>query len=212
METTQEKSNGKLREEALDILKGNWGPAIGTYLVFMITTVVVQSIPLVGGLASLILTGPLSLGIIIYTLKFSRQQDYKLEQIFDGFKDFTRALVAYLLMALYVFLWSLLLLFPGIMVALSYSMVFFVLADEPELSYSEALEKSKRMMYGYRWKYFLMNLVFVFFAILAAFTLFIGFLWLVPFIYVSYAKFYENIKAIYAEKEANGEAGPVPFF
>jgi len=212
METVQEKSNSELRQEALDTLKGNWGPAIGTYLVFMIITVVMQKIPVVGGLASLILTGPLSLGIIIYTLKFSRQQDYKLEQIFDGFKDFTRALVTYLLMALYVILWSLLLVFPGVMVALSYSMVFFVLADEPELSYSEALEKSKRMMYGYRWKYFFMNLVFVGFAILAILTLGIGLLWLIPFMYISYAKFYENIKAIYAEKELNGEAGPVPFF
>ena len=212
METRQATPNAQLMQQALDVLKGNWGPVIGTYLVFLIIAGVTQNIPIVGGLASLILTGPLTLGIVIYTLKYSRKQDYKLEQIFDGFKDFTRALVTYLLMMLYILLWSLLLIVPGIMMAFSYSMTFFILADDPDISYSDALEKSKRMMYGYRWKYFFLSLRFFGWALLAVLTLFIGFLWLMPYMYVSYAKFYEDVKGIYEEKVANGEDAPVPFF
>jgi uncharacterized membrane protein len=186
--------NGVLRQQALDTLKGQWGLPIGTFLLYGIVVGVIGAIPLAGPLTSLIITGPFSLGLAIFSLSVSRKTNPQLEQIFQGFNNFTNALVAYLLMVLYILLWSLLLIIPGIIAALSYAMVFFIIADEPAIKPADALRKSKAMMEGNKTKLFLMILVFMLLAIACVFTLFIGFLWLSPFMQVTMAKFYDDIK------------------
>lgn len=97
-------------------------------------------------------------------------------------------------MILYVLLWTLLLIVPGIIAALGYSMTFYILADEPELKAEEALRKSKAMMDGYKLKLFYLDLRFFLLAFLCILTLGIGFLWLIPYVNVTTALFYEDIK------------------
>jgi uncharacterized membrane protein len=97
-------------------------------------------------------------------------------------------------MILYILLWSLLFIIPGIIVAISYSMVFFILVDDPNIKITEALKKSKKMMFGYKWKYFCLGFRFIGWILLAALTFGVGFLWLLPYMQVSYAKFYDDIK------------------
>ena len=58
----------------------------------------------------------------------------------------------------------------------------------------DALRKSKEMMDGYKWKYFCLGLRFIGWALLCVLTLGIGILWLSPYVQVSYAKFYEDVK------------------
>ena len=118
----------------------------------------------------------------------------KVENIFEGFQNFKSAVGAYLLMLLFIFLWMLLLIIPGIIAAFSYSMTFYILADDPSISPMDAIDKSKAMMKGKKWKYFLLNLRFLGWALLCLLTFGIGFLWLIPYIQVSIAKFYDDIK------------------
>lgn len=193
--------NSVLRQQALDTLRGNWGLAIGTFLLYFVITGIYQNIPFVGTLASIILTGPFQLGLIKFSLAFSRKNEPRLEQIFEGFNDFSRALVAYLLMVLYIFLWMLLLIIPGIIAAYSYSMTFYILADDENITASDALKKSKEMMEGNKMKLFLMILSFIGWALLSILTLGIGLLWLFPYIQISIAKFYQDIKG---EEETRG--------
>lgn len=180
--------NRKLMQMAKDSLSGNWGLAIGTFLVYML--IVSGSSPLL-----LILAGPFSLGLAIFTLSLSRNEEARVEQIFHGFQNFGSAIGAYLLMLLYVFLWTLLLIIPGIIAALSYAMTFYILADNPEIGAQQALEKSKKMMNGYKWKFFCLGLRFIGWVILCILTLGIGYLFLIPYVNVCYAKFYEDLKA-----------------
>jgi uncharacterized membrane protein len=107
-------------------------------------------------------------------------------------------------MALFVFLWSLLLIIPGIIAALSYAMAFYILADDKEKTVKamEAIDKSKVMMYGYNWKLFCLGLRFFLLSLLCILTLGIGFLWLMPYMQVSLAKFYDDVKANPIVKEA----------
>ena len=91
-------------------------------------------------------------------------------------------------------LWSLLFIVPGIIAALSYSH-FFILAEDSTIGALEAMEKSRKMMYEYKWKYFCLGFRFICWAILALFTLGVGFLWLFPYMMVTYAEFYEALKA-----------------
>ncbi|MEA4982703.1 MAG: DUF975 family protein [Paludibacter sp.] len=180
--------NRKLMQMAKDSLNGNWILAVGTFLVYML--IVSGSSPLY-----LVLAGPFSLGLAGFTLTLARKEEARVEQIFHGFQYFGNAVIAYLLMFFYVFLWSLLLIIPGIIAAISYSMTFFIMADDASIRPQQALEKSKMMMNGYKWKFFCLGLRFIGWIILCMFTFGIGYLWLIPYMQVSYAKFYEDLKA-----------------
>lgn len=113
--------NYVLREKALESLKGKWGIAIGTFLVYGLISGVLTAIPFLGGIASLIITGPFMVGVCLFALSISRNGDPRLEIIFDGFKNFANALGAYLLMVLFIVLWTLLLIIPGIIAALIFN-------------------------------------------------------------------------------------------
>jgi uncharacterized membrane protein len=145
-------------------------------------------------LGTLLITGPMTLGLAYFSLSIARDQNAQLQQIFDGFNNFGTALGAYLLMILFIFLWMLLLIIPGIIAALSYAMIFYIIADDPKIGPLDAIDKSKQMMNGYKMKLFLMFLMFLGMALLCILTLGIGFLWFIPFANVTLAKFYMDIK------------------
>lgn len=188
------KENSVLMDEAKASLKGRWPVAIAALFVISTLSFAINFIPKMGAIASLIISGPVTLGIAIFSLKLSRNQDMKFEDIFTGFNHFFISLKAYIVMIVYVFLWALLLIIPGIVKAIAYSMTFFILADDPTLGAREALKKSRAMMNGYKWKYFFLNLRFLGWALLCILTLGIGFLWLIPYVQVTLAKFYEDLK------------------
>jgi len=183
--------NAILMQMARESLKGKWGLAIGTFVVYILIVATLQAIPIIGLIAS----GPLVLGLAIFSLSISRNQDARLEQIFQGFSNFGTSLGAYLLMILFILLWMLLLIIPGIIAAISYSMTFYILADDNSISAMDAINKSKKMMNGYKWKYFCLHLRFLGWALLCLLTLGIGFLWLAPYVHISVAKFYDDVKA-----------------
>jgi uncharacterized membrane protein len=190
--------NVVLMRNARESLTGKWGLAIGTFVIYFIISGAIQAIsreiPSVG-IISLIIGGPFALGIATFSLALSRNQDARLEQIFQGFNNFGTALVAYLLMILFIVLWALLLIVPGIIAAISYSLTFFILSEDPSMKAMDAIDKSKKMMDGYKWKYFCLMLRFIGWSLLCLLTLGIGFLWLVPYIQVTLAKFYDDVKA-----------------
>lgn len=188
------KENTELMVEARESLSGNWGLAIGTFLVYGILISSLQFIPVIGSVLALFIAGPMLVGVSMFSLSLSRGENARLEQIFEGFKNYGTVLGAYLLMVLFIFLWALLLIIPGIIAGLAYSQTFYILAEDDTIGSMDALRKSKEMMNGYKWKYFCLGLRFIGWALLCILTLGIGFLWLSPYIQISYAKFYEDIK------------------
>jgi uncharacterized membrane protein len=192
--------NITLMRAARESLKGKWGLAILTFVIYTLLTTTTGSVRPHGSLLTLssmltlIIGGPLALGAAIFSLSLSRGKEAMLEQIFQGFNNFSTAFIAYLLVIVYVFLWTLLLIIPGIIAALGYSMTFYILADEPLTKPQDALKKSKSMMDGYKLKLFYLCLRFVLLALLCILTLGIGFLWLIPYVHVCMAKFYDDIK------------------
>jgi len=190
-------TNSTLTQMARESLDGKWGLAVLGTFVYFIVLMGVQLLAEIDPLlmiVTLIISGPIALGFIIFSLNISRDNDPKVENIFEGFQNFKSAVGAYLLMLLFIFLWMLLLIIPGIIAAFSYSMTFYILADDPSISPMDAIDKSKAMMKGNKWKYFLLNLRFLGWALLCLLTFGIGFLWLMPYIQVSIAKFYDDIK------------------
>ncbi len=187
--------NSALMKMGRETLKGNWGLAIGAFLVVFLIEGAIQSIPKGGGgILYLIISGPFTLGMVVFSLAYSRHQEPRFEQVFEGFRDFGRTLGAYLLVILYVFLWLLLLIVPGIIASFSYSMTFFIMADDPSIKAADAIDKSKQIMKGYKWKLFGLYLRFLGWALLCILTLGIGLLWLIPWMHVTIAHFYDDIK------------------
>ena len=148
---------------------------------------------------SILISGPMTLGLAGFSLALARKQETSIENIFDGFQDFVRALVAYLLVVVFVVLWSLLLIIPGIIAALGYSQTFFILAEDKSIGAHDALKKSKAMMMGNKKKLFFLGFRFLGWALLCVLTLGIGLLWLIPYIQVTLAKFYEDVSKKPAE-------------
>ena len=204
------KSNSELLRAAKESLTGRWGLAIGTFLVYEIIIGSLQSgytyrsddeinqgfsfVSSFGSIVYLLISGPLALGVSIFSLHIARNMEARFEQIFDGFRNFKTSFIAYLLSILFIFLWSLLLIIPGIIAALSYAMTFFIIADDEFIEPMAAIDKSKKMMVGHKWQLFLLFLRFFGLALLCILTLGIGFLWLIPYVHITVAKFYDEIK------------------
>ena len=195
MDNQSIKANYELREMARNQLKGQWGTAILLILVFTAITYIPSFLPRSAAfIVNLIITGPLTLGLIACFMNLVRGESFQFEKLFDGFSNFSPALFTYLLTSLYILLWSILLVIPGFIAAYRYSMAFFILNDNPDMSASDSISASKDMMRGYKGKLFMLHLSFIGWAILSTLTLGIGFLWLFPYFQTSTAYFYENLK------------------
>ena len=192
--------NAELMKMARQSLEGRWWQFIKATLVYYIVLIPIQlislSLPITSNVISLLVGAPLALGFIIFSLNFTRKKEAKIVDLFQGFNNYKTVLLTYLLVLANVILRMLLLIVPGIIAAFSYSMVFYILADNPDISPTNALKKSKEMMMGYKWKIFFLGLSFLGWALLAILTLGIGLLWLMPYIQVSTINFYEDIKDI----------------
>lgn len=117
--------------------------------------------------------------------------------LFSGYRDFCRVFGTMLIVALFEFLFYMLLIIPGIWMEMRLAMVPYILRDYPELSYNKALRLSADMMQGHKWKLFCLELSFLGWILLCIPTLGIGLLWLSPYMYQTMANFYEEVKAEY---------------
>jgi uncharacterized membrane protein len=197
-----ETNNITLMQQARFSLSGKWGLALTTVLVYFLVAALPKNLEGIGPVVSLIISGSFAVGMAVFSLNLSRNKEARTRQIFDGFKNFGTPFKAHLLILVFVTLRLLLLILPGFMSALSYAMTFYVLADEPGLSARQAMKKSSDMMFGNRFKLLNLALRFLGLALLCIVTLGIGFLWLFPYIQVTLAKFYDDVKEQYLKEEA----------
>lgn len=144
---------------------------------------------------------PLNIGVAQNVLAWSRGEDVnKWKVLFGGFnsaKIFFKQVGVVVLNTILCALWAILLIVPGIIKGLAYSMYPYVLRDEPELSVWQTLKKSEAIMKGYKGKLFLMYLSFVGWFILGAFTFGILYIWLTPYVMTSTVKFYDDVRRAY---------------
>ena len=113
--------------------------------------------------------------------------------VFRG-KEISKIILLYLLVNLYLFLWTLLFIIPGIIKSFSYAMTYFIINDHPEYSLNQAITESRRMMDGHKMEYFILCLSFIGWFILSCITLGIGFLWLIPYFYTTSAAFTKRLQ------------------
>ena len=189
------KTNYELRAAARESLSGNWTYPVLATLIYLAISITCNFIPYVSFLIAIFFIKPLAYGLAITMLKFFRgEKEYVVENMFSIFSDYPRILGTILLQFIYIFLWSLLLLIPGLIKMYSYAMTYYILHDNPEIGAEEAICRSMKMMDGHKWRLFCLHLSFIGWWLLCILTLGIGMLWLAPYIQNSTAAFYEDLK------------------
>ena len=213
-------TNKDLMADARMSLSGNWGMAILGYILytvllmsfsmFVFTAVIfVSMISQLGGADAVVATGAMNLfanlvemlvsgafmvGFAGFFLGIAQEGAARLELLFIGFQRFWKSFGTYFFYTLFIVLWTLLFIIPGIIATFRYAMAFFIIADDADCGPLEAISRSKEMMKGNKWKLFCLHWRFVGWALLAVFFTFgIGFLWLIPYMQTSFAKFYEDV-------------------
>ena len=183
----------ELKTQSKEQLEGRWGIIGGIFLLLTIIMTGIQYIPYIGRLVFWVIIGAVTLTYAIISLKVIDRENVGIEDAFSGFKNFISALGLLLWQELWIFLWSLLLIIPGIVKAYSYSMCFYILVDNPDMGIREALNESKRITHGYKMDLFILDLSFLGWAILSVLTLGIGFFWLIPYMQVTMGNVYRRL-------------------
>lgn len=137
--------------------------------------------------------GFVSVGYAKFNLNLNDQLEAKFETLFNYFSYWKTTTLARFLKSLFISLWTLLFIIPGIVAGYSYAMTSYILAENPQLKASEAIKQSKAMMYGHRFRLFCLHFSFIGWDILVALSFGIGSLWITPYKHAATAAFYREI-------------------
>ena len=142
------------------------------------------------GIIAFFLGGVINLGYCKFQLTLLDGKPAQLSDLFSQFHRFWGGFCLSFLTGLFVTLWSLFLIIPGIVAAYSYAMAPYIMLEDPQCTASEALARSKMMMQGYKGRLFCLEFSFLGWNLLSALTLGIGYLWINPYTSTSIAAFY----------------------
>jgi len=202
-------TRAELKSHAKDKLRGKWGLAIGGFfLATIIIQIIAQTINFIAGdsltlrlisfLATIIVSSVMSVGMCKFALNYATNDETPaLGDIFSGFKVILKALGIYVLMMICVIIGLILLIVPGIILSFMFSQAFYILADDNNKSVIDCLKESAAMMKGYKFDYFVLSLSFLGWILLGVISLFIGLLWVIPYMQVTMASFYLKVKNNY---------------
>ena len=202
-------NNSEIRNVTKEVLKGKYKNVMLPFLLAILLISLSQSQDLYSyvyeaygktymftiGSVALFIQGPISIGLATYSLAIANQKDYSYNQIFTGFKYFFKALFLFLLFNISFLIGFIFLIIPGIIIALMFSQIFYIMADDPETGVIDAFKKSASLMKNKKLQLFGLGMRYFGLFILGVFTLGIWWLWLIPQAYVSFAIFYKELQS-----------------
>lgn len=184
----------ELKNQAKEQISGKIGLLFVIILIVAGIGVVCSLIPVIGWIGTLVVTPAFEISLCMIYLKLTKNEDISIADTFNGFNITGKALWLYIMTNVFVFLWSLLLVIPGIIKSFAYSMAPYILAENPELTASEALNKSKEMMNGHKLDLFVLQLSFFWWYLLGSITFGIAYIYVLPYVSATIANFYNSIK------------------
>lgn len=206
------KSNQYYKNEALSALRGNWANALVAIIILIALALFFSSNeainsyyqrivinPFIGyslSFVSLFVLLPLAVGYSNSMRVLLETGDNRLanNSFSLGFGNWLHVVWGMILSTIYIFLWTLLLIIPGIIKSYSYALTPYILVEHPEMSANEAIEESMRLMDGHKFDLFYLQLSFIGWAILSILSLGLGVFWLIPYQMTAQAAFYRDIK------------------
>lgn len=153
----------------------------------------VMIIALVVGILYFIFSSIISVGYAKFNLNLVDEAECSFENLFSYFNNWKTIALTKFFQTLYIFLWALLFVFPGVIASFNYAMTGYILAENPEMTHKEALAASKEMMSGNRWRLFCLHFSFIGWDFVCLFTLGLGHLLLTPYKQAAVAAFYREV-------------------
>lgn len=189
---TQEETmnNAQLKQLAKAKLKGNWGVALAVLLVAGVLSAAASS---AFGIIELVIVGPLTVGVCSVFVSLFRKGSAQFEDMFGGFRNFFNNFITGLLVNVFIALWSMLFIIPGIIKTYAYAMTFYIQNDHPEMTETDAITASREMMRGHKMELFLLDLSFIGWYLLSALTFGVLLLYVLPYHNAARTAFYEEL-------------------
>ena len=187
-------TRAELKENAKSQIKGKIGKLFLVTLIICGISFICSLIPYVGSIAEFCFAVAFSISLIMIYLKLTRNEDFEIGEVFEGFHIFGKAIWLELLMAVFTFLWSLLLFIPGIIKGYAYSMAPYILVENPNMTANDAIKESMRIMNGHKMDLFVLQLSFIGWMFLTGLTFGILGIYTVPYMNATFANFYNSIK------------------
>ena len=184
----------QLMQKARTLLAPHWVLSIGVCLVYGLAVAVPAELNSYGEMLSFLLAGPLQLGLCFFFLNLVRGEETRFELLFEGFKPLLTVLLCYAIIAALTIVGLILLIVPGIIVALGFSMTYYVIADDPETTFQAALEQSWKLTDGFKMELLVLNLRFIPWYILGLLCLIVGVFAVIPWHNTTLALYYEYLK------------------
>ena len=162
----------EIKENARHSLEGNWKVAILSTLVYTFISILTDLMPASTDTWNIILSvisdALFTFGYTVIILHIVRGERADFSEIFTECKRFLKGLGMVLTVGIYTFLWTLLLIVPGVIATIKYSMTFYIWVDNPNISINEAIHKSVEITEGYKWDIFRLGLSFIGWSILVS--------------------------------------------
>ncbi len=168
-----------------------WLMALVVLLIFSVIISAVSATVI----GTFVLYGPLSIGVMSAFLTTSRKKtDMEVGEMFsEGFGNFGRNFLIGLMETIFIMLWSMLFVIPGIVKSYSYAMTEYIAVDNPDYDWKACIDASKEMMNGHKMELFLLDLSFIGWYLVGSITCGIGLLWVEPYHYAARTVFYRNL-------------------
>ena len=160
------------------------------------------------GLVALVLNA----GYYCYCFGILRREEMPYESLFDAFPFAGKVILLSIVEGVFIFLWSMLFVIPGIIAAYRYRFAMYNLCENPEMGVMEALNMSKAQTYGFKAQLFLLDLSFLGWEILCGLTLGILNIWISPYIAQTNIGFFQEIKQIKGIGYFPGQQPPTDSF
>ena len=194
-DSVTEAANAQSVDELVQIFKER--PEVLALVAGAIFTIILASI-LISTLIDIFLANPLEKGCKTFFLRNADDSTAGFDEVKKGFgPDYMRTVKTLFLKDLYIFLWSLLLIVPGIIKTYEYSQVHYILAEDPEISPKDALQKSKDMMMGHKKEAFVFDLSFILWDLLSVITFGLAYIFYVgPYEKAADAEYYKYVRDI----------------
>lgn len=185
----------ELKKLAKSQIKGHIGILFLLFLIEIGICAALNFIPITGYiLNSFFIMPTFNFAFVRTYLDLSIGINPEISNFFNSFSDFWIAAKIYFITNLFVLLWSLLFIIPGIIKAFSYSMTIFIASENKGISTLEAIKRSESMMKGHKMEFFLLFLSFIGWILLGVITFGIAYICVIPYISATSANFYNKIK------------------
>ena len=184
----------QLMRKARTLLEPHWILAIGVCLANAVMVVAPAELDSYGEIVSLLLAGPLQLGLCFFFFFFVKGKETRFELLFEGFKPLLTVLLAYAIITALTVIGLILLIVPGIVVVLGFSMTYYIIAEDPEISFQAALEQSWKLTDGYKMELLELNMRFIPWYLLGLLCLVVGMFVVVPWHSTTLTLYYQYLK------------------